>query len=196
MSSLVIFPTTPLLDQSGRLSHEWTLWFQNPNFITAKINELTAGTALAVTSGGTGTASLPANGQVLIGNGSGYVVANITPGTAIQITNSAGGITITNTGVTSLTGTANQIDVSSSTGAITLSTPQNIGTGSSPTFASLTTTAGITTAGGAVFHTTNTALTNGAGAGAGSITNAPAAGNPTKWIGINDNGTTRYIPAW
>lgn len=32
--------------------------------------------------------------------------------------------------------------------------------------------------------------------GAGTITNAPAAGNPTKWIPINDNGTTRYIPAW
>lgn len=43
---------------------------------------------------------------------------------------------------------------------------------------------------------TKTALTNGAGAGAGTITNAPAAGNPTKWISIDDNGTTRRIPAW
>jgi len=56
--------------------------------------------------------------------------------------------------------------------------------------------AGVTTAGGAVFLTTSTALTDGAGAGSGTILNAPAAGNPTKWIGINDNGTTRYIPAW
>jgi hypothetical protein len=40
------------------------------------------------------------------------------------------------------------------------------------------------------------ALTTGAGAGAGTITNAPSAGNPTKWIKINDNGTTRAIPAW
>lgn len=45
-------------------------------------------------------------------------------------------------------------------------------------------------------HTTTVALTNGAAAGAGTITNAPASGNPTKWIPINDNGTTRYIPAW
>lgn len=37
---------------------------------------------------------------------------------------------------------------------------------------------------------------NGAGAATGTLTNAPAAGNPTKWIGINDNGTLRYIPAW
>jgi hypothetical protein len=25
---------------------------------------------------------------------------------------------------------------------------------------------------------------------------APASTNPTKWIPVNDNGTTRYIPAW
>lgn len=43
---------------------------------------------------------------------------------------------------------------------------------------------------------TYTAFTNGAGAGVGTLTNAPAAGNPTKWIPINDNGTTRYVPAW
>lgn len=39
-------------------------------------------------------------------------------------------------------------------------------------------------------------LNNGAGSGAGTLTTAPTAGNPTKWIPINDNGTTRYIPAW
>jgi hypothetical protein len=54
----------------------------------------------------------------------------------------------------------------------------------------------ITTIGGATFHTTSSALTDGAGVAAGTLTNAPAAGDPTKWIGINDNGTTRYIPAW
>lgn len=43
---------------------------------------------------------------------------------------------------------------------------------------------------------TTTTFSNGAGVGAGTITNAPAAGNPTKWIPIDDNGTTRYIPAW
>lgn len=40
------------------------------------------------------------------------------------------------------------------------------------------------------------ALTNNAGASPGTLTNAPAAGNPTKWIKINDNGTIRSIPAW
>jgi hypothetical protein len=40
------------------------------------------------------------------------------------------------------------------------------------------------------------AMTNGAGAAAGTLLNAPIAGNPTKWVEINDNGTLRYIPAW
>lgn len=43
---------------------------------------------------------------------------------------------------------------------------------------------------------TNTTLTDGAAAALGTLLNAPAAGNPTKWIGIDDNGTTRFIPAW
>lgn len=49
---------------------------------------------------------------------------------------------------------------------------------------------------GAAIVYSSVALTNGAGVGAGTITNAPAAGNPTKWIGISDNGTVRYVPAW
>lgn len=50
-------------------------------------------------------------------------------------------------GVTSITGTANQIDASASTGDITLSTPQDIHTAATPTFAGLTlnsTTVGLT----------------------------------------------------
>lgn len=43
---------------------------------------------------------------------------------------------------------------------------------------------------------TTTAFTNNAGAQAATMTNGPTAGNPTKWIPINDNGTTRNIPAW
>ena len=43
---------------------------------------------------------------------------------------------------------------------------------------------------------TSSAVTSGAGSGAGTLTNAPSAGNPTKWIPFNDNGVVRYIPAW
>lgn len=39
-------------------------------------------------------------------------------------------------------------------------------------------------------------ITSGAGSGLGTLTNAPTAGDPTSWIPISDNGTTRYIPAW
>lgn len=54
----------------------------------------------------------------------------------------------------------------------------------------------ITTSSTTFMHETSAALANGAAAAAGTLLNAPAAGNPTKWIPINDNGTTRYIPAW
>lgn len=50
-------------------------------------------------------------------------------------------------------------------------------------------------AGGQLLSTV-TALTNNAAASIGTLTNAPTAGNPTKWIPINDNGTIRNIPAW
>jgi hypothetical protein len=39
-------------------------------------------------------------------------------------------------------------------------------------------------------------MNNGAAAAVGTLTNAPVAGNPTKWIPIVDSGTTRYIPCW
>lgn len=45
-------------------------------------------------------------------------------------------------------------------------------------------------------HRTKTSWSNGASVGAGTLTTAPVAGNPTKWIPVDDNGTTRYIPAW
>ncbi len=43
---------------------------------------------------------------------------------------------------------------------------------------------------------TKTSFTDGAGVATGTLTTAPTAGNPSKWIGVDDNGTTRYIPAW
>lgn len=46
------------------------------------------------------------------------------------------------------------------------------------------------------FLRTKTSLTNSAAAATATLTNAPVAGNPTKWIGIDDNGVTRQIPAW
>lgn len=44
--------------------------------------------------------------------------------------------------------------------------------------------------------TTTAALTAGSTANVPTLTSGPVTGNPTKWIAINDNGTTRWVPAW
>lgn len=49
---------------------------------------------LPVANGGTNVSSTPSNGQLLIGDGTGYTLANLTAGTGVTITNAAGGITI------------------------------------------------------------------------------------------------------
>lgn len=71
-----------------------------------------------------------------------------------------------------------------------------VGTGSGGSFAGGLKLTNLTVNRAATFLSTSLALTNGAAASVGTLTNAPAAGDPTKWIGIDDNGTTRYIPAW
>lgn len=55
---------------------------------------------------------------------------------------------------------------------------------------------GFVNSAGLLLMSSTAAFVNGAAAALGTLSNAPAAGNPTKWIPINDNGTTRYIPAW
>jgi hypothetical protein len=57
-----------------------------------------SGTALPIANGGTGITSTPSNGQLLIGNGTGYTAATLTAGSNITITNSSGGITIASSG--------------------------------------------------------------------------------------------------
>lgn len=49
---------------------------------------------LPIGSGGTGVTVAPANGQLLVGNGSGFSLATLTAGANVQITNSAGGIVL------------------------------------------------------------------------------------------------------
>jgi len=68
---------------------------------------------------------------------------NIGAGTGIQVNAD----TIENTGVLSITGTANQITASASTGAITLSGPQDLHSGATPTFAGVNAGSGNVTAG-------------------------------------------------
>jgi hypothetical protein len=112
-----------------------------PNLDTSKI---TSGT-LPIARGGTALATTPTNGQLLIGNGTGYTLAVLGTGTGISTTLGSGSIQINNTGVTSVAGTTNQVSVSASTGAVTFSLPQNIHSGATPTFARLTLTDGTQT---------------------------------------------------
>jgi hypothetical protein len=63
------------------------------------------------------------------------------------------------------------------------------------TISTLTVTT-LTTGTAASVLTTNVAETDYTGASAGTITNAPAVGNPTKWLAVNDNGTLRKFPTW
>ena len=75
-------------------------------------------------------------GQVVAGDGLSKTgnTLNVTAGTGISITGDA----VTNTGVLSITGTANQISATASTGAITLSGPQDLHSGATPSFSGVT----------------------------------------------------------
>jgi hypothetical protein len=64
-------------------------------------------TALSVAQGGTGIVTTPTNGQLLIGNGSGYSLNTLSAGTGITINNTAGGITISSTGAGTCASCAN-----------------------------------------------------------------------------------------
>src|SRR5205085_4483332 len=78
---------------------------------------------LTIANGGTGSSSAPSNGQVPVASGGTYVPTSVTPGTGISISAGAGSLQISNSGVTQIAGTANQVAASASTGNVTLSTP-------------------------------------------------------------------------
>ena len=99
------------------------------------------GNVITTGYGGTGlNASGASNGQLLIGNGHGFSLSLLTVGDGLSVANGQGSINLTNTGVTSLSGTTNQVVVSASNGAVRLSLPQDISTIANPLFASMTLT--------------------------------------------------------
>ena len=79
-----------------------TMAVQNAASVSITGGSITGITDLAVADGGTGVSTTPANGQLLIGNGTGYTVANLTAGTNIAITNAAGSVTVGITGTIAL----------------------------------------------------------------------------------------------
>lgn len=109
--------------------------FNNTNFtvstagaVTANAITLTAGSGITLS-----TTSVNLGGSVTFTNAG---VTSLSAGTGISVSATTGGVTATNTGVTSLAGTTNQVTVSTSTGAVTLSLPQSLGTNNSPQFGS------------------------------------------------------------
>ena len=110
-------PYSSFLDPTtGRPAQEWLQWLINPSFISINISG-----ALPVTSGGTGLTTIPTNGQLLIGNGTGYTLATLTPGSGIGITNASGSITVANSGVLSFSGGSTGLTpASATTGAVSL----------------------------------------------------------------------------
>lgn len=74
------------------------------------------------------------------------------------------------------------ISITNADGSITVATKSAI-------------TAGLTNNSGNLIDSATT-LTNAAGASVAMLTNAPVAGNPTKWAIVNDNGVSRKVPMW
>ena len=136
------------------------------------------------------SAQNPTNGQVLIYNEttSLWEKHTLTAGTGVSVTNAAGSITLANTGVLSVAGTTNEIDVSASTGAITLSLPATVAADISGNAATVTN--GVYTTGSYSNPTWITALagskiTGDIAGNAGTVTNGVyttgSYSNPT-WI--------------
>ena len=112
------FPQSPFLDAlTGRPAREWMVWLQYPQVVSINLAN-----ALGPSSGGTGTNAIPKNGQTLIGNGTTYTVAYLTPDLGIGITNGSGSITIKNTGVLSFSaGATGLLPSAATTGDVSLS---------------------------------------------------------------------------
>jgi hypothetical protein len=175
---------------TGRLSGSYT-------GITG-VGTLTAGTwngtAIGVAYGGTGLTATPTNGQLAIGNGTGYTLANLTAGTNVSISNTSGGITISATpaaggtvqsvdgsgGTTGLTLTGGPITVS---GTLTLGGTLNVANGGT----GATTLAGYLFGNGTSAVTASTTIPNTAITGLGTMSTQNA--NTVAITGGAINGT-------
>jgi len=89
------------------------LYFKN----AAGTVKLLAANVTPVANGGTGLTTTPTNGQIDIGNGTGFSRATLTAGSNVTITNGAGSITIAASGA----GTVTSVGVSGGTTGLTTS---------------------------------------------------------------------------
>ena len=105
-----------MFTQDGQITTQWFRWLNNVYTIT--------GAGLGITpviNGGTGLGTIPTNGQLLIGNGTGYTLNTLTAGTGITVTNGSGTITVASSGLLSFSaGTTGFTPSSPTTGAVVL----------------------------------------------------------------------------
>ena len=116
--------------------------------VVGGVTDVTATSPITSSGGATPNISTSMATNKLIGRGTSGtgVMEEITLGTNISLSGTTLNVPTGAGGVASITGTANQVIASASTGAITLSLPQSIATTSSPTFG------GISVDGAAVFN--------------------------------------------
>jgi hypothetical protein len=174
----------------------------NANRVVTSVTP-TAGTAINISSL---TSTGPSTAFTINNLG----VTSLTGSTYLNVSQSTGSVTLTNLGVQTITGTANQVTASASTGAVTLSLPQSIGTTSNVQFGTIggttvTATAGASITGGTVTigpgtagtmnnvaiggTTATTAKVTGLTVGYASVTTTPfTATADTYIIGVNRAG--------
>jgi hypothetical protein len=110
-------PRVALIDErTGAVSREWYRWFYSLyNIVGGGLG------IIPVASGGTGLSTIPTNGQLLIGNGTGYTLNTLGVGAGLSVTNGIGTITLANTGVLSFSGgTTGLTPATATTGVVTL----------------------------------------------------------------------------
>ena len=129
-------------DTNGKLD------FNVDDFTITLGGDLSGSVTITNLASGTLTATVGANSVALGTDTTGDYVAGISAGTGISVSGSGGEgstVTITNGGVTQLTGTANEVEVSAGTGSVTIGLPDNVTIGNNLTVTGNLTVNGTTT---------------------------------------------------
>ena len=161
-------PRVPIIDErTGAISRQWYRWFYSLYTFTGEGSGI-----LPVTSGGTGLGTIPTNGQLLIGNGTGYTLNTLGAGAGISVTNGLGTITVANTGVLSVSGgTTGLTPAAATTGVVTLAGKLVIANGG--------TNATATPTAGGIAYGTGTAYAFTLAGTSGQMLTSAGAGTPT-----------------
>ena len=161
-------PRVPIIDErTGAISRQWYRWFYSLYTFTGEGTGI-----LPVTSGGTGLGTIPTNGQLLIGNGTGYTLNTLGVGAGISVTNGLGTITVANTGVLSVSGgTTGLTPATATAGAVTLAGRLAIANGG--------TNATATPTAGGIAYGTGTAYAFTLAGTSGQMLTSAGAGTPT-----------------